>query len=315
MPDTGWGVGSWTGTDDDQSTSATNTVTMPASAHAASVSYVQSCYALSLSHTGSGTNPVASPTSSPSCSAGEYYFGEEIQLNAMPDTGWVVGSWTGTDSDQSTSTNKTVTMPARAQAASVNYVQACYALSLSHTGSGTDPAANPTSSQGCSAGEYYFGEEIQLTATPDSGWGVDSWTGTDNDQSTSTMNTLTMPAIAHSVSIIYLRSCTYSISPTHGSFWLDGGDGLVTVTTENGCLWAAVSNDVWISITSGISSSGSGSVTYSVASNGSARLRTGTVMIAGQTFTVTQSGSELFVDDFETGDTSKWTSVVSASDS
>ena len=41
VPDASWAIKGWTGTDNDSSTAATNTVTMPAAAHAASVVYEQ----------------------------------------------------------------------------------------------------------------------------------------------------------------------------------------------------------------------------------------------------------------------------------
>ena len=37
----------------------------------------------------------------------------------------------------------------------------------------------------------------------DPGWQIDSWTGTSNNSSTASTNTLTMPASAHSASVIY----------------------------------------------------------------------------------------------------------------
>ncbi|MEW6209454.1 MAG: BACON domain-containing carbohydrate-binding protein [Acidobacteriota bacterium] len=85
--------------------------------------------------------------------------------------------------------------------------------------------------------------------------------------------------------------CTYSISPTSQSFPSTGGSGSVTVTTNNGfCSWTATTADSWISITSGASGTGNGTVTFTVANNSGAT-RTGTITIAGQTFTVTQAGS------------------------
>ncbi|MEW6126585.1 MAG: BACON domain-containing carbohydrate-binding protein [Acidobacteriota bacterium] len=81
--------------------------------------------------------------------------------------------------------------------------------------------------------------------------------------------------------------CTYGINPTSQNFASAGGSGSVTVTTQAGCTWAATSNDGWITITSGSSGSGSGSAGFSVAANSGAQ-RTGTMTIAGQTFTVTQ---------------------------
>ena len=41
-------------------------------------------------------------------------------------------------------------------------------------------------------GEYDQGTVVSLTATPDSGYRVNSWSGTDNDQSLNNINTVTM---------------------------------------------------------------------------------------------------------------------------
>jgi hypothetical protein len=86
-------------------------------------------------------------------------------------------------------------------------------------------------------------------------------------------------------------SCTYSINPTSTSIAAAGGTGSVAITTQAGCAWAAASNAAWISITSGSSGTGSGTLGYSVLSNSSSTARSGTVTIAGQTFTVNQSGT------------------------
>jgi hypothetical protein len=84
--------------------------------------------------------------------------------------------------------------------------------------------------------------------------------------------------------------CTFTISPTAQSFTASVGAGSVAVTTSNGCAWTATSNAGWITITSGSSGSGNGTVGYSVVANGGAK-HTGTMTIAGQTFTVTQAQS------------------------
>jgi Zn-dependent metalloprotease len=104
-------------------------------------------------------------------------------------------------------------------------------------------------------------------------------------------------------------TCTFSISPTSASQPAGGGTGSVTVTAGAGCAWTAVSNAAFITVTSGASGSGNGTVNYSVASNTGASSRTGTLTIAGQTFTVTQAGTggggaELIVNPgFESGTT------------
>ncbi len=85
-------------------------------------------------------------------------------------------------------------------------------------------------------------------------------------------------------------SCTYTISKTGEEFHADGGTGSVNVTTQSGCDWTAVSNDSWITITSGSSGSGNGTVSYSVAANASVSSRNGTLTIAGHTFKIIQQG-------------------------
>lgn len=85
-----------------------------------------------------------------------------------------------------------------------------------------------------------------------------------------------------------VSSCAYSILPTSASFTSTGGTASVSVMAGTGCGWTAASNDSWITITSGSSGTGNGSVNYSVAANAGAA-RSGTMTIAGQTFTVNQS--------------------------
>jgi hypothetical protein len=70
-----------------------------------------------------------------------------------------------------------------------------------------------------------------------------------------------------------------------------GGQGAtdkrVKVYGSGGCAWVATSNVPWLTITAGSSGAGNGEVIYAVAATTIAR--TGTITIAGQTFTVTQS--------------------------
>jgi hypothetical protein len=83
-------------------------------------------------------------------------------------------------------------------------------------------------------------------------------------------------------------SCSYSISPRNDSLPVLGGAGTVNVSTTSACAWTATSNASWITLTSGGSGSGNGSVGYLVLANVGGS-RSGTLTIAGQTFTVTQA--------------------------
>lgn len=88
----------------------------------------------------------------------------------------------------------------------VPVAETCYALTLGHTGTGTDPVADLANSTGCPTGEYVAGETINLSgAAPGLGWGIAGWYGTDDDESTADTNTVTMPAGAHAAGANYLR--------------------------------------------------------------------------------------------------------------
>jgi subtilisin family serine protease len=80
------------------------------------------CHSLTRTHSGSGSVPSASPSSSPGCSNGAYHAGATIELAADPSAGWMVGGWTGTNDDSSTAPTNTLTMPAGSHAVSVTYV-------------------------------------------------------------------------------------------------------------------------------------------------------------------------------------------------
>jgi Zn-dependent metalloprotease len=107
-------------------------------------------------------------------------------------------------------------------------------------------------------------------------------------------------------------TCSFSINPTSASFAAAGGSASVTVTTTAGCNWTAVSNNSFITITSGASGSGNGTVNYSVAANTSSLSRSGSMTIAGLTFSVSQAGTggvctnTIVNPGFESG-TTPWT--------
>ncbi|HEY6390812.1 MAG TPA: malectin domain-containing carbohydrate-binding protein [Bryobacteraceae bacterium] len=86
-------------------------------------------------------------------------------------------------------------------------------------------------------------------------------------------------------------ACTYSISPSSASFGATGGSGSVNVSAPAGCSWGAASNAGWAQITGGASGSGNGSVSYSVNANLGVSGLSGTLTIAGQTFTITEAGA------------------------
>lgn len=100
-------------------------------------------------------------------------------------------------------------------------------------------------------------------------------------------------------------TCAYEIEPAGQSFTAAGGSGSpVTVTTSAGCTWTARTTDAWITVTGGASGTGSGTVSYTVAANTGAA-RTGTLTIAGETFTVSQAAPVAATCSFSIAPTSQ----------
>jgi hypothetical protein len=127
-PSPDWKVGSWSGTNDNSSNSATNNVTMPAGNHTVTVNYLhlpRICYTLTLTrNTASGGGlPRATPANSSGCAFGSYFPDTAINLVASPSTGWRVVNWRGTNGSSGFSTTSSVTMPWSNHAVTVNYLK------------------------------------------------------------------------------------------------------------------------------------------------------------------------------------------------
>ena len=182
-PAEGWEVSAWSGTDDDSSTATTNTVTMT-SDKTVTVTFTDGTppqYAL--------TTGVAGGEGSIAPTGGSYDEGTQVTLTATPAEGWEVSAWSGTDDDSSTATTNTVTMSSD-KTVSVTFTEVPpppqYTLTASVVGG--EGTVSPT------GGSYEAGTQVTLTATPADGYEMASWSGTDDDGSSSTTNTVTMTA-------------------------------------------------------------------------------------------------------------------------
>jgi hypothetical protein len=101
----------------------------------------------------------------------------------------------------------------------------------------------------------------------------------------------TLTIAGSTVTVTQGSACTYQLGKTSDSIGANGGSGPpISVSTTASCTWTAVSNVDWLTVTSGESGTGDGTVRYAVAAN-SGGARTGTLTIGGETFTVTQAGA------------------------
>jgi hypothetical protein len=79
----------------------------------------------------------------------------------------------------------------------------------------------------------------------------------------------------------------FALSAASQFFPMVGGSGSVNVITDAACSWTAASHDSFITITSGSNGTGNGTVNFTVSATSTPR--TGTLTIAGLTFTINQT--------------------------
>lgn len=134
-----------------------------------------------------------------------------------------------------------------------------------------------------------------------SGDGIVNFTAAANT-GTARSGTITITGAA-STQVFYVSQgadCSgLSITPTTQDFAAGGGGpNGISVTSPNGCPWAATTADNWIYLYT-TTGNGNGSVPFYVYGN-SGPARTGTINISGQAFTVTQaSGCSFYLDPAE----------------
>src|SRR5579884_2449461 len=146
------------------------------------------------------------------------------------------------------------------------------ASSASYSSSGGTGSVNVTSASGCSWTASSNASWITITAgSSGSGSGSVSYSVAANTSTSSRSGALTIAGQTFTVTQGG-ATCSYTLSASSASYSSSGGTGSVNVTSASGCSWTASSNASWITITAGSS-------------------RTGTLTIAGQTFTVTESGA------------------------
>ncbi len=170
---------------------------------------------------------------------------------------------------------------------------------------GCTETINPTTLQVSNAGGP---QSVTITAPagcvwfgyPNAPWlSIANPSGTGNSTMNFTVAANTGPARTGTLSVAGLpltiiqsntvSQCSFTINPTSAPYTSVGGSGSVAITASaSNCAWTAASNVSWITTTSATSGTGNGTINYTVQATSAAR--TGTITIAGQTFTVNEAG-------------------------
>jgi hypothetical protein len=112
-----------------------------------------------------------------------------------------------------------------------------------------------------------------------SGNGTVSYTVAANPDPTPRTGSITIAGQTFTVAQAAAASCSFTLSQQFQSPTFPAGTGSVDVTTQDGCAWSAVSNASFLTVTSGASGTGSGTVTFSYTANRHHRARVGTITI------------------------------------
>ncbi len=173
-----------------------------------------------------------------------------------------------------------------------------FSLTINKTGDGSGTVTSLPSLINCGlacSASVTNGTSVTLTATPEPGSIFTGWSGGDCS-GTSTTCQVTM-GDSKSVTATFAPICTYALAP--GTSPLLGSNfstNTVNITSSpHSCSWSAMSNVSWIMIDAGSLGTGNGKVSYSVSANPGTSIRSGTMTIAGKTFTVNQQGGKVSV--------------------
>ena len=128
---------------------------------------------------------------------------------------------------------------------------------------------------------------ITVTFATGSGLGQVQYTVAPN--TTAAARTGTLAVAGHTVTFTQAaNSCVYSVTPTSFTVPPNGNIFTLSVTSGTTCSWTATTTDTWITITAGSTGSGIGAVSFTVPATTASR--TGALLVAGRTVTITQGG-------------------------
>ena len=135
------------------------------------------------------------------------------------------------------------------------------------------------------------GGNTWITFTPTSGTATTSGTAARYDVAANTgiARSANITIAGQAVTVNQADGCSYSRAPANASPAAAGGAASFNVTAGSGCPWTAATTFSWLHTTSSGTGNGTAqTVNYTVDAN-AGPLRTGTITVAGLTFTVTQA--------------------------
>jgi len=183
-----------------------------------------------------------------------------------------------------------------AQAICTNAISPTFQSFLSTVGNGSVSVLTPA---GCAWTATNNDAFITITsATSGTGNGTVDYSIAANTNPSARGGTMTIAGQTFTV-LQAAAPCTVVLGATGASFGSAGGASNVNATASaTNCVFFSNSNDNWLLITGGSSLVGTGTVRYTVAPNTNTSLRSGTLNIGSQVYTVTQASAGMSVLPF-----------------
>ncbi len=286
---TGWTFTAWS----DGNTQNPRTVTVPE----AGTNYIANFTSQSTNSSTATITVLANPSDGGTVTgSGTYTVGSSQQISATANSGFSFTSWS--DGGAQThdiivpSTNTAYTATFTPVSSSCAYTLSKTSTTLTAKG-GKMTVSVKAKGTDCDWTASTTNSWITITSgSSGTGSGKVEFTVPGNTNTTALSGAITIAGETYAVNQD-AGGCTFKLSPKDGKLKDTGGTATIKVTPNlSDCDWTAVSNDSFITITSGASGTGKGTVTYSVPANATSNVLTGTVAVAGQTFTVIQAGAK-----------------------
>jgi uncharacterized protein (TIGR03437 family) len=238
-----------------------------------------------------GTGTVTVTASSSSCVRNAVSTVDWITI-VLGETGTGNGSIGFTVAPNSTVPSRTGTITVGAQ--SVDITQsgppcnfAINPVSVNVSALGQSGTVALTGLSGCSWTVSSFSTWLQVTSAASGvGPATVAYTAESNPATVPRSATISIAGLTFTVN--QAGVCSYTLTPSSGSFTAAGGTGTFQVGAGSGCAWTATSSAAWIHVTGTGAGSGAGQVAFSVDPD-TGDARTGTILVGGQSFTLSQA--------------------------
>jgi hypothetical protein len=218
--------------------------------------------------------------------------GSSVTVSATPSAGYTFAYWTEGGAVVSTSSNYMFTATGDTTlVANFTCPFSILPTNASYDASGGEGIVTVTAASDCLWSASSSADWITiLSGTSGSASGTVSYAVASDISAGGRIGTMSIAGETFMVNQAAPTDCIFTVNPASIKLPARGGSRTVKVRSLGiPCDWTAVSNDPFVTITAGASGTGNAIVRYTVPGNTNIVALTGTMTIAGKTFTVTQA--------------------------